>query len=144
MIDRMRALLKEMDMCVLATAHENRPHCSLMAYVPDAEGRWIYMITQRSTKKYQYLLENPHVSLLVDTRCQERIMDRGKVKALTVYGFFEPCEDPGERDAWLSRIVARHPHLKELADQPDAAVLSIRVDSFLLLEGVSTAYYEKT
>ena len=114
-----------------------------MAYVPDAELRWIYMITQRRTKKYQVLLENPHVSLLVDTRCQEKRLDRGKVTALTVYGVSEPWEAPNERNAWLSRLVETHPHLKELAEQPDAEVLSIRVDSFLLLEGVSTAYYEK-
>jgi nitroimidazol reductase NimA-like FMN-containing flavoprotein (pyridoxamine 5'-phosphate oxidase superfamily) len=144
MIDRMRTLLKEMDICVLATAHAGKPHCSLMAYVPDAEGRWIYMLTQGKTKKYQSVLENPHVSLLVDTRCREKKMDREKVNALTVYGVFEPCQDPGERKAWLTRIVAIHPHLKELADQSDAEILSIRVDSFLLLEGVSTAHFEKS
>jgi len=142
MIEKMRELLKEMDMCVLATAREDRPHCSLMAYVADAGGRWIYMITQRRTKKYGYLVQNPHVSLLVDTRCEWKRENRGNVKALTVYGIFEPTADPDERKSALRRIVERHPHLKELAEQPDAELLSIRVESFLLLDGVSTAHFE--
>ena len=142
MLEKMRELLKELDMCVLATAHEDRPHCSLMAYVTDSEGSRIYMITQRKTKKYRYLLENPHVSLLVDTRCAWGLPDRGKVQALTVYGMFEPVADPDAGEAALRRIVERHPHLKQVAEQPDAELFSIRVESFLLLDGVSSACFE--
>jgi len=142
MIEKMKSLLKEMDMCVLATARENRPHCSLMAYVADPEGRWIYMITQRNTKKYRNLMENPWVSLLVDTRCEGKGADRGTIEALTVRGVLSPVKEPGAREEMLRRIVERHPHLAKLAGQPDAEVLSIRVESFQLLEGAMEAHYE--
>lgn len=35
MLDLMRQMLTENDLCVLATANDNVPHCSLMAYVYD-------------------------------------------------------------------------------------------------------------
>ena len=35
MLERMKALAKEKDICVLATASGSNPYCSLMAYVTD-------------------------------------------------------------------------------------------------------------
>ena len=68
MLSTMKNLAKEKDMCVLATASGGAPHCSLMAYVTDEDCSEIYMATQRNTQKYKNVLENPFVSLLIDTR----------------------------------------------------------------------------
>ncbi len=46
----------------------NEPHCSLMSYAVNEDCREIYMMTFRSTRKYENLLSNPVVSLLVDNR----------------------------------------------------------------------------
>jgi nitroimidazol reductase NimA-like FMN-containing flavoprotein (pyridoxamine 5'-phosphate oxidase superfamily) len=35
---KIRALIREEFTCVLATASENRPHCSLMAYATNSYG----------------------------------------------------------------------------------------------------------
>ena len=35
MLEKMKALLRENSLCVLATCSEGRPHCSLMTYVTD-------------------------------------------------------------------------------------------------------------
>ena len=43
MIERMKELVRRKDICVLATVAENKPHCSLMAYVTDDECKEIYM-----------------------------------------------------------------------------------------------------
>jgi len=37
MIEKIKALVREKDTCVLATVSENSPHCSLMSYVTDSE-----------------------------------------------------------------------------------------------------------
>lgn len=68
MLEGMKKLLKSKDTCVLATASGNEPHCSLMSYAVNDDCREIYMMTFRSTRKYENLLSNPVVSLLVDTR----------------------------------------------------------------------------
>jgi len=68
MLEEMKALAKQKDICVLATVSDGNPHCSLMAYATDDDCREIYMITQKGTKKYKNLIKNPSVSLLIDTR----------------------------------------------------------------------------
>lgn len=131
-------------MCVLATCYDNKPHCSLMAYLPNQEADIVYMVTRKKTHKYKNLLENPNVSLLIDTRTQEGPLGRAAVQALTISGICTPVQEPAERDSVCSQIVIQHPHLKELAEHPDAAIISIKLDSFLLLDGALKAHHVST
>jgi nitroimidazol reductase NimA-like FMN-containing flavoprotein (pyridoxamine 5'-phosphate oxidase superfamily) len=59
MLERMKALAREKDICVLATLSGARPHCSLMAYATDDRCTEIYMITHRHTTKYRNLTKTP-------------------------------------------------------------------------------------
>jgi nitroimidazol reductase NimA-like FMN-containing flavoprotein (pyridoxamine 5'-phosphate oxidase superfamily) len=140
MIDRVKAFLKEKDMCVLATTREGRPHCSLMAYVTDEAAEWIYMVTRRTTTKYTNLLFNEQVSLLVDNRCEGLPADRGKIQALTVHGVFHAVEKQETRKKILKKLLARHPHMREFLSHPEAEIISVRANSFLFLDGVSDAH----
>ena len=83
MLAEMKALAREQNTCVLATVGGQKPHCSLMAYVTDENCTEMYMVTHKNTNKYKNLIENPSVSLLIDTR---EISPRTKAKALTVEG----------------------------------------------------------
>ena len=143
MIEKIKALVREKDICVLATASANKPHCSLMAYTTDDECREIYMVTNRETKKYRNLVQNPSVSLLIDTRDEVKDSSRMEAKALTVEGEFQRIEDETRKNAIRSRLLKKHPHLEALALHPDAEVFSIKVVSFLLLEGPTDAYFEQ-
>ena len=140
MRDRIKAFLRQRDMCVLATTREGKPHCSLMAYVADEEAEWIYMVTHRATTKYTNLLSNEQVSLLVDNRCERLPAERSKVQALTVHGTFHPVEDPEKRKQILEQVLIRHPHMEQFLSHPEAEIISVRANSFLFLDGVSDAH----
>ena len=142
MLDKMKELLKAKDICVLATVSDNRPHCSLMVYATDEQCREIYMVTHRQTKKFRNLTENPIVSLLIDTREEDLGPRRSNAKALTVNGVFRVMNEPRERELILARLVQRHPHLKNFAEDPDAELIRIKIESFLLLEGLTSSYFE--
>jgi nitroimidazol reductase NimA-like FMN-containing flavoprotein (pyridoxamine 5'-phosphate oxidase superfamily) len=142
MLDTMKALVREKNICVLATVSDNRPHCSLMAYVANEAGTEIYMVTFKNTKKYQNLKENPWVSLLIDTREEDHGPRRSQAKALTVTGTFEQIGDHNKRDQIRETLMKRHAQLQGFADHPDAEVFSIRIHSFLLLDGLNNAYFE--
>jgi len=141
MRERIKAFLKEKDMCVLATALEGKPHCSLMAYMTDEEGEWIYMVTHRGTTKYTNLLTNEQVSLLVDNRCDGMLADRSNLQALTVHGTFHAVEEEGAKKQILAQVRERHPHMGEFLDSPEAEVISVRVNSFLFLDGIMDAHH---
>jgi nitroimidazol reductase NimA-like FMN-containing flavoprotein (pyridoxamine 5'-phosphate oxidase superfamily) len=143
MIDMMKALMKQKDVCVLATVSNNKPHCSLMAYTTDDECREIYMVTDKLTKKYSNLKENPAVSLLIDTREEHSGPTGLKGKALTVTGVFEEIKDSTRKDMIRDRLVERHSHLRAFAFQPDAEVFAIKVESLLLLDGLTDSYFEQ-
>jgi general stress protein 26 len=64
MIDRMKKLAKEKDICVLATVSGEKPHCSLMAYTTDDECSEIYMATHRATGKFKVFLADPDAEVI--------------------------------------------------------------------------------
>jgi nitroimidazol reductase NimA-like FMN-containing flavoprotein (pyridoxamine 5'-phosphate oxidase superfamily) len=143
MLKKMKKLVRDKDVCVLATVTEKQPHCSLMSYVPDRECREIYMMTQKGTKKYRNLAANKTVSLLIDTREEDCGADRAKIKALTVTGVFSTIGDKAKKKLVRQKLLKRHPQLKPFADDPDAEVFAVKVKSFQLLDGVKKSYFEK-
>jgi general stress protein 26 len=142
MLEKMKDIVKGNDLCVLATVSGGRPHCSLMSYISDEEGREIYLISQRQTRKYLNLIENPTVSLLIDTREKEQGERRIYIKALTVSGQFQTINDAGKKDLIRARFLKSHSHLTDFLNDPGAEIFSIKINSFQLLDGVKNAFFE--
>jgi hypothetical protein len=101
------------------------------------------MITLRNTQKFENLLANPQVSVLIDTREEDTGRRRGRAKAVTVSGVFQAIGDQRKKDAIRAQLAAAHPHLRELAARAEAEPFCIKVASVLLLEGVTDSYFEE-
>ena len=143
MLKTMKKLVRDNDVCVLATVTDNFPHCSLMSYVPDRACRQIYMMTRKGTKKYRNLAVNRTVSLLIDTREEDCGADRANIKALTVSGVFTTIGDKAKKKLVRQKLLRKHPQLKPFADDPDTEVFAVKVKGFELLDGVVDSYFEK-
>ena len=143
MLEKMKDIVKGNDLCVLATVSEGKPHCSLMSYISDEESQEIYLISQKQTKKQFNLMENPTVSLLIDTREEEKGQRRIYIKALTINGEFQTINDPGKKDLLRSKFLKRHPHLTDFLNDSGAELFSIKIKSFQLLNGVKDAFFER-
>ncbi len=141
MREEIEEIIKRNDLCVLSTVADGEPHCSLMSYVTDDDCREFYMITLPATKKYRNLEGNSAVSLLIDTREDDPNRNRRDIRALTVSGVFRSIDDRKEEAAVLQKLLQRHPHLKEFAENGEAKVFAVRVKSFQLLEGVSRSSF---
>ena len=141
MLEKMKRIVGDRSTCVLATVSEGKPHCSLMGYVSDTDCREIYMVTHRDTKKYQNLVNNPLVSLLIDTR--EEPSAASETIALTIDGLCSPIKDEGKMTLVKAMLLDRHPQLKVFLDQSHAALLSVEITSFLLLDGLTEAHYQE-
>jgi general stress protein 26 len=139
MLEKMKALVRGKHICVLATVSQAAtPHCSLMAYVADKECREIYMATYSSTLKYKNLVNNPAVSLLIDSR---EVIPRRKAQALTVNGIFQPIDDKNKKEPIRIQLLKQHPHLKDFIENPDTVLICIKVQSFLLLDGLTNSHF---
>ena len=139
MRDQMQDVVRQQSMCVLATSRNDRPHCSLMAYSASDDGREIYMVTSADSQKYINLQANPLVSLLIDTRLDQ---PRGETRALTLSGRFVPVDDPSLALELQQLLLARPPRLEVFFRTAQARILRIRIESYLLLDGLQTAHFE--
>ena len=139
MLEEMKALAKEKNSCVLATITNNKPYCSLMAYVTNRACTEIYMVTRRQTQKFENLVANPAVSLLIDTR---DTLPRSEARAMTVEGIFKKITDPEKEQKVRRKLLSAHPHLTEFMGHPEAEVIQIKIRSFLLLDGLNRASFE--
>lgn len=139
MLKEMKALARQKNICVLATVAGDRPYCSLMAYVTDENCEEIYMVTLRNTQKYKNLTQNPAVSLLIDTRENS---PRSEAQALTVEGVCAEIQSEEKRKKVRAKLLAVHPPLADFIHHPEAEILCIQIDSFLLLNGLQDAHFE--
>jgi len=142
MIEEMKSFVKNKKTCVLATATENNPHCSLMAYVTDDDCSEIYMITSRRSKKFHNLSENPSVSLLIDTREEDCGSQNPKTRSLTIAGVYKQLADENKKSKIRSEMILKHPAIRDLIKSPSAEILCIKIVSFLLLNGPTEAHFE--
>jgi len=138
MLTEMKQLVRDKNICVLATLAGRKPYCSLMAYAANEDGTEIYMATHRSTQKFRNLSENPAVSLMIDTR---EDAPRSQAKALTVEGTCARIEDPAKRQLAQSRLLSLHPHLEDFLAHVDNEILCVRIRSLLLLKGLKDAHH---
>jgi nitroimidazol reductase NimA-like FMN-containing flavoprotein (pyridoxamine 5'-phosphate oxidase superfamily) len=139
--EKIRTLIREQNTCVLATASENRPHCSLMAYATNSSCDEIYLMTVNDSRKYQNMCENPAVSLLIDTRQDRLKSEYTETMALTVSGRFDRIIKDTERERIRKELSRKHPGLKDFFLNPEGEPVKIIIESYLLLEGPTKAHY---
>jgi nitroimidazol reductase NimA-like FMN-containing flavoprotein (pyridoxamine 5'-phosphate oxidase superfamily) len=142
-VEDMKNVIRMEEMCVLATAADDVPHCSLMAYIAAEDCSKIYMITHKNTKKYRNLDINPLVSLLIDTRSSFSAKPRSGIKALTINGSGTTVRDKDVAAGLRQQFVERHGHLSDFAGHDDAVVIEVTVRSLQLLRGATDASYGK-
>ncbi len=133
--------MRQQDACVLATASENRPYCSLMAYATNTTCDEIYIMTLNEGRKYKNLCENPAVSLLIDTRQGSLDFDPAETLALTVSGRFDRVLKETERERIRNILLLKHPGLKAFFENPKGEPVKISIESYLLLEGPTRSHY---
>ncbi len=138
---KVRALIRDQGTCVLATASQNRPHCSLMAYSTNDSCDEIYLITPRDSHKYKNMRENPAVSLLIDTRQNMSNQAYNEIIALTISGRFQGIIGDSEQERIRNELSRKHPELKDFFENPESEPVKIIIESIMLLEGPNNPHY---
>ncbi len=138
MLDTIKELIRQNDLCVLATIGPQGPHTSLMAYTSSSDATRMFLVTPKNTLKYENMVRDPRVSLMIDSRNRGA---RQEIRALTVSGHAERVSDTKTIKDLHDAFAVRHPHLKRLLEEPDVAWISVQVDSFQLLDGVHDAHH---
>ena len=134
MLNPVKEMLKENTLCVLCTANDNLPYCSLMTYILSDDLKTMYMVTTRDSRKYKNLLANSAVSLLVDNRQRLDFPCEEQVASVTFSGVHKHLGSL-EIEHLRTCLTESHMELQEILNHPDCVIFGITLKSFLLLSG---------
>ncbi len=113
---------------VLATAHDNRPYTTLVAFALSDDLSRMIFVTPRATRKFNYLMENNKISFMVDNRTNQST-DIIESVGITLSGTArEPQKE--EHDSMLNLYLKKHPDMKKFAESPNSALICMDVERY--------------
>jgi nitroimidazol reductase NimA-like FMN-containing flavoprotein (pyridoxamine 5'-phosphate oxidase superfamily) len=132
-------ILLDNNLCVLCTCSNDIPDASLMLYICDDKCAKMHMLTLKETSKYQNIVSNPNVSLLIDTR--DNIHEQTtQIKALTIHGDAFIVDDYDTSRKLIDQLIKKHDKLSNLASNDSVRVIEVLIKNILFLENVDKAY----
>ena len=124
-------LLKGQNLAVLSTHYKGQPYASLVVFAATEDLKQILFATTRATRKYENIVQDPRVALLVDSRTNLNSDIHGAI-AVTVTGRAEEVKEK-DKEAFLKIYLARHPHLKDFVRSPTCALLRVKVETYYMV-----------
>ena len=124
-------LLETQKYAVLATDNNGQPYTSLMAFSVTEDFQSFILMTERGRLKYENLMANPRVAIMIDNR-ENLGRDLDEAVAVTAQGLAEEIAGDA-RDEWRAFCLARHPALQAFADSPTCALIRIKVTSYVIV-----------
>ena len=125
---RLRRLMNEQPLGVLAVGDTTTMHACLVAFAVTDDLRELVFATSRATRKFRMLEGNPRTALLVDDRSNE-VRDFRDASAVTAHGLAEPVEVARLREL-RSLYLRKHPYLEEFVSAPSCVLMRIAVETY--------------
>jgi len=127
-------IFKTSRFAVLATEADGQPHASLIAVTPMDDFRKLIFATYRNTRKYNNLVHNGKVAVLVESIDINRA-GPNKSFVLTAFGHVEEIELP-DKNMVFNAHLERHPELLDFLQSEDCVLVQIKVDTYQVVRGI--------
>jgi len=115
---------------VLATASNNRPHASLVAFALTPDYHGLLFATPKTTAKYRNIVRNGCVSLVIDNRENSK-EDYLGAEAITIFGKAREVQRKKMRTEMASILTRKHPALKQFVDASTTALMLVKIERCL-------------
>ena len=123
--------LSRQALAVLSTQSNGQPYTNLMAFANSDDLGEFVVATGTSTRKYQNLMTDSRVSLLVDNR-SNKDNDFHAAEALTVLGIANAV-DERDRCFYENIFIKKHPYLQDFIQAPTTRLFKITVKTYRLV-----------
>ena len=127
--NKIKELLDQQKLGVLATQGEKYPYNSLVAYAFSEDLRYIFFATMKHTRKYDNIMKHHHISMLIDSRTNN-VTDFKDAVALTVMGTMVNTTPLEYRELYLNRF----PHLKDFIEDPNTTIMTLKIDKYIYVQ----------
>jgi len=115
-------------LAVLASGDRKGPYTSLVAFSCTDDLRFLLFVTDRFTRKYKNMAENPNVSLLIDNRSNHP-SDFENAIAVTAVGKAAAAGED-EKEEMRECFLSKHPQLKDFVNAPDTVLMKVETDFY--------------
>jgi nitroimidazol reductase NimA-like FMN-containing flavoprotein (pyridoxamine 5'-phosphate oxidase superfamily) len=141
-LKRIEKIIESQKIAVLGTSQKNEPYSCLVAFVLTENLKEIIFATKRKRLKYQNMVANPRVTLLIDDRDRGE-SDLEKTTSIAVIGSAEDTANV-TREKCVSLLLKRHPELTNFVKTPDCALIRVKIDKiYIVSEFESVVKIEK-
>jgi nitroimidazol reductase NimA-like FMN-containing flavoprotein (pyridoxamine 5'-phosphate oxidase superfamily) len=130
-----KQLLASQKLAVLSTQDEGHPYLNLVAFAVSPDFKTAIFVTDKKTRKYQNMVKNPLVSLLVDNR-KNQVTDFEEASALTLIGSADVLEDKSSQMGNV--FLDKHLNLSDFLNDPQKALIKVKITDYILAGFVNT------
>ncbi len=125
----LKALLNDQKLGVIASflGTSEPPYINLVAFANTPNLKNLIFATNRDTRKFVNIKNNPNISILIDNRGNQP-SDFKDAVAVSVFGFAE--EITGDREQFLNIYLSKHPYLEDFVHSPKCALFRIKVTEY--------------
>jgi nitroimidazol reductase NimA-like FMN-containing flavoprotein (pyridoxamine 5'-phosphate oxidase superfamily) len=109
---------------VLATSDKGKPYTSLIAFALTPNRRTLIFATPKATSKYENMISEPAVSILLDNRSQEA-EDVHRAQAVTLLGTAKDVIIDAQKAEYRTLLLERHPELAAFIDEPGTSLIAV-------------------
>jgi nitroimidazol reductase NimA-like FMN-containing flavoprotein (pyridoxamine 5'-phosphate oxidase superfamily) len=115
---------------VIATQASNEPYTSLVAFSSTEDLSYLIFATLRQTRKYENILQNAKISMLIDNR-ENLSSDIKNAIAVTVVG--NATEIKNNRQHFMDIHLKKHPYLCEFLQDTNCALIGLSVEKIIIV-----------
>lgn len=123
-------LFNDQKLAVLSSNKENQPYPNLIAFTCTEDLKSFIFATLRNSNKFNNIMNNPQVSLLIDNR-ENQPSDFSNSMAVSIFGMAEEIKE--NLNLYKNLYLKKHPYLEDFVQLSDCALLRIKVDKYSIV-----------
>jgi general stress protein 26 len=120
-------ILNNQKYAVIAIKGKKYVHTNLVAFISSDDLKNIYFVTSNKSKKYENLMNNPNVSVLIDNR-KNNSSDIINATAITALGV---ASEINRKSDIMDLYLKKHPGLNNFVNNPDSVFIDVKVDNYI-------------
>jgi general stress protein 26 len=128
--NQLHELFNKQRFAVIATQASNKPYTSLVAFSSTEDLSYLIFATLRQTRKYDSILQNAKISMLIDNR-ENLSSDVNNAIAVTVIGHASEIKD--NRQHFMDIHLKKHPYLREFLQDANCALIGLSVEKIIIV-----------
>lgn len=130
-LEQLKMLIDSQNFAVLSTQKNGQPYANLMAFAVTENFDQIIFLTSNTTRKYDNLTSNPRAAILINNS-QNLADDTKTATSVTATGITTTINND-DRKTLEALYLKKHPHMKDFSESPTTALVSLAVESYIMV-----------